>query len=307
MHADQQINELIGEIDARLGSYSKEYSGLTWREKVLLLVQVSAAVKELGIRTSARTANVGSRERIRLYLVEHVRTVISAAELEVVSGISEYGRRVRELRVEDGYKILTGHSNDPETGVTLSTREYYLIDSEADKTAAHRWHIANRIRREETGGSRGRILAYLRENVGQVVTSEELAYVARAREFGRRTRELRTEEGYAIATRFTGRPDLRMGEYILETIDRIAEPHDRRIPFAVQKVVYERADNSCELCGWNHERWSRQDPRIVELHHVTEHVEGGANSAENLIALCSRCHDEIHAGRRQLPDEFENR
>lgn len=307
MPDDPRINELIGEIDERLGRYVTDFEGLTWREKVLLLVEVLKAVKELGPRANNRTAHVRSRERIRLYLVEHVRTVICAAEIEVVSGISEYGRRVRELRVEDGYKILTGLSNDPEAGVTLSGREYYLIDSEPDVTAAHRWHIGNRIRREEGGGSRGRILAYLKESVGQIVTSEELAYVAKASQFGRRTRELRTEEGYAIATRFTGRADLKMGEYILESLDRIAEPHDRRIPFDVQKQVYERANNCCELCGWNHARWSRRDPRIAELHHVTEHADGGANTVENLVVLCSRCHDDVHAGRREIPEEFQRR
>jgi len=137
--------------------------------------------------------------------------------------------------------------------------------------------------------------------VGQVVTNEELVYVAKAKEFGRRVRELRTEGGYAIATHFTGRPDLRMGEYVLESADRIAEPHDRKIPFEVQREVYDRASNTCELCGWNRKRWSRADPRILELHHVEEHVDGGRNVPENLVVLCSKCHDDLHAGRTQLP------
>jgi 5-methylcytosine-specific restriction endonuclease McrA len=92
-----------------------------------------------------------------------------------------------------------------------------------------------------------------------------------------------------------------MGEYVLESADRIAEPHDRKIPFDVQKAVYERAKSSCELCGWNRERWTREDPRILELHHLSEHAEGGKNVAENLIVLCSKCHDDVHGGRRQLP------
>jgi hypothetical protein len=128
-----------------------------------------------------------------------------------------------------------------------------------------------------------------------------LRYVAEVSEFWRRKGELSEEGGYAIATHFTGRPDLRMGEYVLESADRIAEPHDRQIPFDVQKAVYERAKSSCELCGWNRERWTREDPRILELDHLSEHAEGGKNVAENLIVLCSKCHDEVHAGRRQLP------
>ena len=249
-------------------------------------------------------ANVGSRERIRLYLSEHVSIPIDAAELEVVSGISEYGRRIRELRVEDGYRIITGYSADPEMGVELRPDQYILLDTTPDTSAARRWRIANRIRREQTGGSQTRLLHFLVENVGQIVTSEELAYVAKASEFGRRVRELRTEQGYPVATKFTGRPDLRMSEYVLESTERIAEPHDRHIPFDVQKEVYERAHNTCQLCGWTRASWTRDDPRILELHHVREHVQGGANAAEKLIVLCSRCHDDIHAHRRELPPAF---
>ncbi|MCK4626980.1 MAG: HNH endonuclease [Phycisphaerae bacterium] len=143
---------------------------------------------------------------------------------------------------------------------------------------------------------------YLIENVRQVVTTEELAYIAQDRkQYARRIRELRTEQGYAIVTRFTGRPDLRMGEYVLENIERVAEPHDRKIPFEIQKKVYKRAGSTCELCGWTRDRWTREDPRILELHHVAEHATGGPNTPENLVVLCSRCHDDVHAGRRELP------
>lgn len=300
MSSNSVVDILISEIEENLTQYKRSYRGLSWREKVLLLVEVSECVKKMGVNTNPATANVGGRERIRLYLRENTGIIITAAELEVVSGISEYGRRVRELRVQDGYKILTGYSNDPEAGIKLRPNEYLLLEPDPDVTAARRWHIANRVRRER-GGSKRRVLRYLLENVGQVVTTEELAYVAKAREFGRRIRELRTEEGYAIATRFTGRPDLKMGEYVLENGERIAEPHDRKIPFDVQKEVYERAKNTCQLCGWNREKWTRDDPRILELHHIEEHVEGGPNIPENLVVLCSRCHDEIHAGRIELP------
>ncbi|MDY7011594.1 MAG: HNH endonuclease signature motif containing protein [Planctomycetota bacterium] len=295
------VDLLISETDETLARYRRSYRGLSWREKVLLLVELATSVKKLGINTNSAAVSVGARERIRLYLAQHVGVVITAKELEVVSGISEYGRRVRELRVQDGYKILTGHSNDPESGIDLGPSKYLLLEPDPDVSAARRWHIANRIRRERLGGSRGRLLRYLMENEGQVVTNEELAYVAKAREFGRRVRELRTEEGYAIATKFTGRPDLKMGEYVLESLERVAEPHDRRVPFEIQRQVYERSDSTCELCGWNRERWTREDPRILELHHLVEHVTGGPNTPDNLVVLCSRCHDDVHAGRRELP------
>jgi len=292
-------------LNACLNEYAETYQGLSWRDRVLLLVKAGVTFKELAKHTDPEAAKVGARERIRLYLLRHPGTVIAAAELEVVSGISQYARRIRELRVQDGYKILTGHSNDPEMGLALSPTEYILFDPEPDTTAAHRWHIANRIRRDRTLGSQAKTLAYLKANVSQIVTTEELAYVSKdARQYARRTRELRTEEGYAIATRFNGRPDLKMGEYVLESAERIAEPHDRKIPFKVQKLVYARDGNTCRMDGWNRDRWSRQDPRILELHHISEHAEGGKNTPDNLVVLCNRCHDDVHAGRKKLPHDI---
>ncbi len=303
MTNDEAVQILIRELNACLEEYQESYQSLSWRDKVLMLVQAGITFKELGKHTDPEAAKVGARERIRLYLIRHVGVVISASELEVVSGISEYARRVRELRVEDGYKILTGNSNDPDIGLELSPNEYTLISPEPDSTAAHRWHMINRIRRDRALGSQAKILAFLKANVGEIVTTEELSYVSgNARQYARRTRELRTEQGFAIATLFTGRPDLNMGEYILESLDRIAEPHDRNIPFHVQRAVYERDNNTCRLCGWNRSCWSREDPRILELHHVIQHADGGHNEPGNLIVLCSRCHDGIHAGRLDLPE-----
>lgn len=304
MYSNPTVDILVAEVEEKLSQYRRSFGGMSWREKVLLLVEANRSLGKLGKHSNPGVASVGARERIRLYLLENVGVVLEATELAVVSGISEYGRRVRELRVQDGYKILTGHSRDPEIGIDLKPREYLLVDPEPDVSAARRWHIANRIRKEREGGSRGRLLRYLLANVGQVVTNEELAYVAKAKEFGRRVRELRTEEGFAIATRFTGRPDLKMGEYILESAERMAEPHDRNIPFDVQKEMYERAGNACEMCGWNHQKRRRNDPRILELHHIAEHAAGGPNTPENLVVLCSRCHDDIHAERRDLPPDL---
>ena len=51
------------------------------------------------------------------------------------------------------------------------------------------------------------------------------------------------------------------------------------------------------------EQWIPEDARILELHHLQAHAQRGANTAENLILLCSRCHDDVHA--RSL-DEVRN-
>ena len=174
-----------------------------------------------------------------------------------------------------------------------------LTTEVVDSDLSRRWHIANRIRKM-TVSVKDRILEFLKVNVGKIVTTEELAYVARnRREFGRRTRQLRNEDGYAVATRFNGRPDLGMGEYVLLSVDRIAEPHDRNIPDAVQKEVYARDSNRCRnpACRYI---WTPADPRVLELHHVIAHARRGPNTADNLLVLCNLCHDDVHAGRLNI-------
>jgi hypothetical protein len=297
------VTVLIQDIDRQLKKFEQNARFLSLREKVLKLVTVRHRLADLGVSVAVDHGLDPSdaRERIRVYLIENVGEVISSDELAVVSGISEFGRRVRELRVEQGYRILTGASPDPDSGVELRPDDYLLTDIDPDTDAARRWHVAKRIR-NSPAGSKQRVFQYLLENVGSPVTTEELSYVAKgAKEFARRVRELRTEDGYAIATRFTGRPNLRMGEYMLLSRNRIAEPHDRHIPEAVQKEVFTRDGNSCRICGWSPLMWSEADPRILELHHVNPHRKRGDNSADNLIVACNVCHDDIHAGRVATP------
>ncbi len=45
------------------------------------------------------------------------------------------------------------------------------------------------------------------------------------------------------------------------------------------------------------DKWTTSDPRILELHHLTHHRDRGSNQANNLAVLCSKCHDQVHAGK----------
>ena len=293
------IEDLIREIDGQLRRFEVDGSDLSFRDKVKKLAEVHYHFRCLGVSVAV-DEGLSSRSAIRRilsYFTAHLDQIIEGVELDIVSGISDYARRIRQLRVEDGYKIISGASTDNFTDVGLKPDEYKLIDAEADHTAARRWHIANRVRRM-SGAAKSRLLAYLQENVGEVVTTEELAYVAKDwKEFARRTRELRSEDGYAVATRFTGRPDLKSGEYVLQSLDRIAPEHDRNITAEIQKKVYERDNNSCRTCNWNRDLWTPIDPRFLDIHHILHHVKGGSNERSNLMVLCSRCHDKVHAGR----------
>lgn len=300
-HGD--VNAILTQIRNDLTQLSDTSDVNDLRDQVLQLVKIQHDFRSLSI-SLVRDAGIESsaaRERIRLYLCRYVGEVIHSDELLIVSGITDYQRRIRELRVEQGYQIASGASPDRDAGIDLLPEQYLMITDEPDEDAARRWHIANRIRKQHEMGSKQRLLAYLSENVGRVVTTEELAYVAgKATEFGRRVRELRTEDGFMIATRFTGRPDLQMGQYVMESLERTAEQHDRHIPDSVQKAVYERDRNTCVSCGWNRIRWTKEDPRILELHHVEAHAAGGSNAESNLAVLCSRCHDDVHAGRIRM-------
>lgn len=292
------VDQLATDIDTKLRAFNQDAATLSLRDKVLRLVDIQYNLRCLNVTAVAADglSPTAAMERMKVYLQRHIGVVIDGAELAVVSGISEYARRIRQLRVEDGFRITTGATPDPFSGVDLKPDQYVLKSAEVDAQAARRWHVANRVRKG-TASVKDRILEFLKENVGQIVTTEDLAYVAKnKREFGRRTRELRTEEGYAIATRFSGRPDLSMGEYILLSVDRVAEPHDRHIPDAVQKEVYARDNSTCRnpLCRY---QWTPADPRILELHHIVAHARRGPNTADNLIVLCSICHDDVHAGR----------
>ena len=51
----------------------------------------------------------GTREKLRKYFLENIGVILDSEMLRSVAGTSEWGRRVRELRNEEGYQILTHH------------------------------------------------------------------------------------------------------------------------------------------------------------------------------------------------------
>ena len=49
----------------------------------------------------------GSRDKLREYFLSHIGVILDSKTLQEVAGASEWARRVRELRNEEGYQILT--------------------------------------------------------------------------------------------------------------------------------------------------------------------------------------------------------
>jgi hypothetical protein len=66
---------------------------------------------------------VGSRAKLRAHFLENIGRVMASEELREVAGTSEWARRVRELRDEEGYQILTQHDRSG-----LKIGEYLLED-----------------------------------------------------------------------------------------------------------------------------------------------------------------------------------
>jgi hypothetical protein len=55
-----------------------------------------------------RKVSMGARAKLRAYFLANIGRVMDAAELRPIAGnISEWARRVRELRTEEGFLILT--------------------------------------------------------------------------------------------------------------------------------------------------------------------------------------------------------
>jgi len=69
--------------------------------------------------------NKGSRAKLRSHFLENIGRVMGSDELRVVAGTSEWARRIRELRDEEGFQILTHNDRS-----ILKPGEYLL---ETDK------------------------------------------------------------------------------------------------------------------------------------------------------------------------------
>ena len=301
--------ELRQSLVELLTNFAEELQKEDLREKVVALVPAFHKLRDLGSSLIPQSEAASARERIIAYLKQYPRVVIDGDELMVVSGINEWARRVRELRVQFGWWIYSGvtfnqMAQNPDDEAMFRTIEinpktirpdqYVLMREEQDRDAAHRWNVLNEIRKKKVS-VKEKIIEYLRKNVGTPVTGEELSYLAgNTKEWARRVRELRTEDGWPIATKNTGRNDLPVGVYVLEE-DRQAYEHDRIIPDPIRVAVLERDGFKCTCCGWSRDKLNRDDPRkMLELHHKQQHKDGGENTIENLITLCNVCHDDVH-------------
>lgn len=146
---------------------------------------------------------------------------------------------------------------------------------------------------EKRVGSRKRLRKYLLENVGRVLTSDELRTASgNASEWARRVRELRDEEGYQILTH-NDRSDLKPGEYLLEDAKPVPA-FERAISKETRAFVLDRNGFTCLMCGAVAGEPHPYDPgrkTRLQIGHIVDKSMGGTDEPDNLKAICSVCNE----------------
>ena len=131
---------------------------------------------------------------------------------------------------------------------------------------------------------------YFEEHVGEILTKDELREVAGISEWARRVRELRDEEGMRIRTS-TDRADLKPGEYVLESLERMPKI-DRNIPPGLRAKILERNGYTCQLCGAGPGDPDPYRPgrRVrLQIDHIVPVGQCGKTEEDNLRVVCSIC------------------
>lgn len=223
-----KLIELLGHLPARLASG-------TVGEQVCSLVEVNLHLRALGASIGASLApgSASGRARLLAYMRNQVGQIVHTDELMIVAGIGDYPRRIRELRADYGWPIISGLAvqdirADMAAGDTGSERpsnmapeEYLLIEDACDPDAIRRWaEIAHA--RNEASDPKSAILAYLLRAVGKRVTAEELRYVAKNSSIWPAAIRSLRQDGWQIALR-GGPIEVPLGIYILVSADQQIE------------------------------------------------------------------------------------
>lgn len=240
----------------------------------------------------------GGQERLLTYLRSRVGERVRMEELRGVAAIYEWARRVRELRVEKGWPIVTNVQRPD-----LGAGEYVLEGDAPDAQVAADWRLAKDMRnlkidgKSVSGKTRG--LEYLKALSPRAADKEQLTYVMNISSHARRIREL-SEEGWRIVSN-TDDPSLASGSYRLESLDK--RPPRVRQAIKLRHEVLDRDGYKCTEDGATPEK----DGVTLQIHHIKYVSQGGTNDLDNLVTLCHICHAGRHALERgQAKDELLN-
>ncbi len=118
---------------------------LTADNMLVLLAELGrrqAEVRKILARVGGRLGlPTGGKARILRYLLVTRGKVVDKEELSGVSGIYEWARRVRELRLEDGWPISSNENRHD-----LKPGEYVLEGTEPNLALREKWRTANSMR-----------------------------------------------------------------------------------------------------------------------------------------------------------------
>lgn len=76
----------------------------------------------------------------------------------------------------------------------------------------------------------------------------------------------------------------------------------RSLPESVRSQVLDRDGESCRQCGVSVTPMNDDGPSF-QLHHIIPFAAGGPDHPENLITLCTDCHEQAHARMKSIVDE----
>ena len=96
------------QLQQLISNFEEELQSGNLRRKVLALIPCFHHLRDLGKSLIPSTIARSARDRILHYFLKYPGVIISGDELLVVSGIQEYARRVRELKVQFGWSIVSG-------------------------------------------------------------------------------------------------------------------------------------------------------------------------------------------------------
>lgn len=87
-------------------------------------------MQESSVRlTKEKSKKIGSKEKIRQFLLANIGRVIQSSELQAAAGGAvQYSRRLRELREQEGWRILTHNDS-----VDLRPGQYLLKEAPSQK------------------------------------------------------------------------------------------------------------------------------------------------------------------------------
>lgn len=179
-----RLLELLEDLPSRLAHGSVG-------DQVGVLVQVHHHLRDLGASIGAALAPEDSgsgRARLIAYLRAQTGRIVHTDELMIVGGIGDYPRRIRELRTDHGWPIISGLAVRDLRSLKVSREalkaapagvapdEYLLLEDRQDRQAPERWAVRGKM---QATGKQARTLVreYFERFPKQRITAEELRYL----------------------------------------------------------------------------------------------------------------------------------